>query len=194
MANSHEEIMQRRLKDYFQSSGTISGYVEDFENLFTELEASGYSSSIQHSRQGGATFLVWIPSYSLIILVQRRGDSTLKDTNKIGCYAWLTVKCVRHIFAHLVQGTPPILITFIVCIVTIRKVIHPLTLAVRLAANMIAGHLLLTLLGNTGPIIINSTILIQILILSQILLLILELAVSIIQSYVFTVLTTLYSR
>ncbi|KAK7872137.1 hypothetical protein R5R35_001704 [Gryllus longicercus] len=43
MANSLEEIMQRRLKDYLQSSGTIFGYVEDFENLFTELEASGYS-------------------------------------------------------------------------------------------------------------------------------------------------------
>jgi F-type H+-transporting ATPase subunit a len=92
------------------------------------------------------------------------------------------------------QGTPPILIPFIVCIETIRNVIRPLTLAVRLAANIIAGHLLLTLLGNTGPIIINSTILIQILILSQILLLILELAVSVIQSYVFAVLTTLYSR
>ncbi|KAK7788546.1 hypothetical protein R5R35_004765 [Gryllus longicercus] len=50
MANSLEEIMQRRLKDYLQSSGTISGYVEDFENLFTELEASGYSYSIRHSR------------------------------------------------------------------------------------------------------------------------------------------------
>lgn len=108
-------------------------------------------------------------------------------------YGW--INNTQHIFAHLVpQGTPPILIPFIVCIETIRNVIRPLTLAVRLAANIIAGHLLLTLLGNTGPIIINSTILIQILILSQILLLILELAVSIIQSYVFAVLTTLYSR
>ncbi|KAK7867710.1 hypothetical protein R5R35_004836 [Gryllus longicercus] len=32
MAISLEEIMQRRLKDYLQSSGTISGYAEDFEN------------------------------------------------------------------------------------------------------------------------------------------------------------------
>ncbi|WP_431834057.1 F0F1 ATP synthase subunit A, partial [Escherichia coli] len=55
-------------------------------------------------------------------------------------------------FAHLVpQGTPPVLIPFIVCIETIRNIIRPGTLAVRLAANIIAGHLLLTLLGNTGP-------------------------------------------
>lgn len=97
-----------------------------------------------------------------------------------------------HIFAHLVpQGTPPVLIPFIVCIERIRNIIRPGTLAVRLAANIIAGHLLLTLLGNTGPII--SLLLINLLIITQFLLLILESAVSIIQSYVFAVLRTLYS-
>lgn len=98
-----------------------------------------------------------------------------------------------HILAHLVpQGTPPALIPFIVCIETIRNVIRPGTLAVRLAANIIAGHLLLTLLGNTGPIIPSS--LLRILIIVQILLITLESAVAIIQSYVFAVLRTLYSR
>lgn len=98
-----------------------------------------------------------------------------------------------HIFAHLVpQGTPPVLIPFIVCIETIRNVIRPGTLAIRLSANIIAGHLLLTLLGNTGPAL--STLIINILIIVQLLLLILESAVSIIQSYVFAILSTLYSK
>lgn len=106
-------------------------------------------------------------------------------------YGWLNH--TNHIFAHLVpQGTPAILIPFIVCIETIRNVIRPGTLAVRLTANIIAGHLLLTLLGNTGPRI--SSIIISILLITQILLLILESAVAIIQSYVFAVLRTLYSR
>lgn len=97
-------------------------------------------------------------------------------------------------FAHLVpQGTPSVLIPFIVLIETIRNIIRPGTLAVRLAANIIAGHLLLTLLGNTGPSITSSLIL-SILIFSQILLLTLESAVAIIQSYVFAVLRTLYTR
>jgi F-type H+-transporting ATPase subunit a len=61
-----------------------------------------------------------------------------------------------------------------------------------LAANIIAGHLLLTLLGNTGPSITYS--LVYLLIIAQIALLILESAVAIIQSYVFAVLSTLYSR
>nr|ALO70708.1 ATP synthase F0 subunit 6 [Metopsia clypeata] len=97
-----------------------------------------------------------------------------------------------HMFAHLVpQGTPSVLMPFMVCIETISNMIRPGTLAVRLAANMIAGHLLLTLLGNTGPSM--SIVMINILLIIQILLLILESAVSMIQSYVFAVLSTLYS-
>nr|YP_010312078.1 ATP synthase F0 subunit 6 [Creophilus maxillosus]ULF02564.1 ATP synthase F0 subunit 6 [Creophilus maxillosus] len=105
-------------------------------------------------------------------------------------YGW--INNTTHMFAHLVpQGTPPVLMPFMVCIETISNIIRPGTLAVRLAANMIAGHLLMTLLGNTGP---SMTILmINILIFIQLLLLLLESAVAIIQSYVFTVLSTLYS-
>lgn len=106
-------------------------------------------------------------------------------------YGW--INHTQHIFAHLVpQGTPAILMPFIVCIETIRNIIRPGTLAVRLAANIIAGHLLLTLLGNTGPSL--SYIIISLLIGAQIALLVLESAVAIIQSYVFAVLRTLYSR
>nr|QRV62624.1 ATP synthase F0 subunit 6 [Rhithrodytes crux] len=105
-------------------------------------------------------------------------------------FGWLNH--TQHMFAHLVpQGTPALLMPFMVCIETISNIIRPGTLAVRLAANMIAGHLLLTLLGNTGPSM-NSSLL-MILILTQLLLLTLEFAVSIIQSYVFAILSTLYS-
>lgn len=106
-------------------------------------------------------------------------------------FGW--INHTKHIFKHLVpQGTPPALISFIVLIETIRNVIRPGTLAVRLAANMIAGHLLLTLIGNTGTIITIN--LISLLIFGQIILLILESAVAIIQAYVFSILRTLYSR
>lgn len=106
-------------------------------------------------------------------------------------YGWLNH--TQHIFAHLVpQGTPNVLIPFIVCIETIRNVIRPGTLAVRLTANIIAGHLLLTLIGNTGSSL--SAFLLTFLIIGQVALLVLESAVAIIQSYVFAVLSTLYSR
>nr|YP_009350914.1 ATP synthase F0 subunit 6 [Promirotermes pygmaeus]AQP28122.1 ATP synthase F0 subunit 6 [Promirotermes pygmaeus] len=105
-------------------------------------------------------------------------------------FGW--IKNTNHMFEHLVpQGTPTMLMPFMVIIETISNLIRPGTLAVRLTANMIAGHLLLTLLGNNGPAM-SSTLLI-VLIIAQILLLILEGAVAIIQSYVFAILSTLYS-
>lgn len=106
-------------------------------------------------------------------------------------YGWLIN--TQHIFIHLVpQGTPSILISFIVLIETIRNIIRPGTLAIRLTANIIAGHLLITLLGNTGSSLVHYIVIL--LLITQIILLILECAVAIIQSYVFTVLRTLYSR
>nr|APX40126.1 ATP synthase F0 subunit 6 [Chaetocnema arida] len=105
-------------------------------------------------------------------------------------YGWMNNTI--HMLAHLVpQGTPPILMPFMVCIETISNIIRPGTLAIRLSANMIAGHLLMTLLGNTGSSM--PIIMLNMLIITQILLLMLESAVAMIQSYVFAVLSTLYS-
>nr|YP_009694524.1 ATP synthase F0 subunit 6 [Eurydema qinlingensis]QEI26509.1 ATP synthase F0 subunit 6 [Eurydema qinlingensis] len=98
----------------------------------------------------------------------------------------------NYMFAHLVpSGTPNVLMPFMVVIETISNIIRPGSLAVRLTANMIAGHLLMSLLGNKS-ININSTIL-SIIMLVQMMLMLFESAVAIIQAYVFSVLTTLYS-
>nr|QWL15008.1 ATP synthase subunit 6 [Morphostenophanes sinicus] len=105
-------------------------------------------------------------------------------------YGWMNNTV--HMLAHLVpQGTPPVLMPFMVCIETISNIIRPGTLAIRLSANMIAGHLLMTLLGNTSSLLSSFTL--SMLLIVQILLLTLESAVAMIQSYVFAVLSTLYS-
>nr|WHL46478.1 ATP synthase F0 subunit 6 [Phalera takasagoensis] len=105
-------------------------------------------------------------------------------------YGW--INNTQNMFIHMIpQGTPSILMPFMVLIETISNIIRPGTLAVRLTANMIAGHLLMTLLSNTGPSM--SSYLIMMLILIQILLMILESAVAVIQSYVIAILSTLYS-
>lgn len=109
----------------------------------------------------------------------------------IGRILWSICYQYNRLFAHLVpSGTPGVLIPVIVIIETVRNIIRPGTLAVRLAANIIAGHLLLTLLGSQGPIL--SGFIIIGLIVGLILLIILELAVACIQSYVFTILRSLY--
>lgn len=106
-------------------------------------------------------------------------------------FGW--VNKTNHIFRHLVpQGTPNLLIPFIICIETIRNIIRPITLTVRITANIIAGHLLLTLLGNLATNI--NYYFFPILLFVQLLLITLEIAVSIIQSYVFAILLTLYTR
>nr|WEL32824.1 ATP synthase F0 subunit 6 [Pentaspinula unispinula] len=105
-------------------------------------------------------------------------------------YGWIIN--TNNMFIHLVpQGTPNMLMSFMVLIETISNMIRPGTLAVRLTANMIAGHLLLTLMGNTGTMISYKLVMIMLTI--QLMLVILEAAVAVIQSYVFSVLSILYS-
>nr|YP_009047798.1 ATP synthase F0 subunit 6 [Danaus chrysippus]YP_009259149.1 ATP synthase F0 subunit 6 [Idea leuconoe]AHA84117.1 ATP synthase F0 subunit 6 [Danaus chrysippus]ALO81916.1 ATP synthase F0 subunit 6 [Idea leuconoe] len=105
-------------------------------------------------------------------------------------FGW--INNTKHMFIHMIpQGTPPILMPFMVMIETISNIIRPGTLAIRLTANMITGHLLITLLSSMGNTI--NFYLISILIFMQILLLILESMVAIIQSYVISILSTLYS-
>jgi len=93
--------------------------------------------------------------------------------------------------AHLVpSGTPYVLMPFMVIIELIRNIIRPLTLSVRLAANIVAGHLLLTLLSSQCSNVLLVVLLP--LITALVLLAVLESAVALIQAYVFSVLSTLY--
>nr|YP_009536363.1 ATP synthase F0 subunit 6 [Ornithodoros hermsi]AYN50641.1 ATP synthase F0 subunit 6 [Ornithodoros hermsi]UYB78370.1 ATP synthase F0 subunit 6 [Ornithodoros hermsi] len=103
-------------------------------------------------------------------------------------YGWITQ--TNHMFSHMVPiGTPIFLSLFMVCIETISNLIRPLTLAVRLTANMISGHLLLCLLSN----IMQNFSSINLMVMPfMMILLLLEMAVAVIQSYVFITLTSLY--
>nr|ALD16171.1 ATP synthase F0 subunit 6 [Lycalopex sechurae] len=96
--------------------------------------------------------------------------------------------------AHfLPQGTPLPLIPMLVIIETISLFIQPMALAVRLTANITAGHLLIHLIGGATLALISiSTATASITFIILILLTILEFAVALIQAYVFTLLVSLY--
>lgn len=112
----------------------------------------------------------------------------------LGIIIYRIINYFNDLITHLTpQGTPILLIPFIVLIESIRLIIRPVTLSIRLTANIIAGHLLLSLLGSSGQSISNF-ILLNIMLFSQLLLFILEISVSIIQAYVFSILSTLYRR
>nr|YP_009529008.1 ATP synthase F0 subunit 6 [Ichthyoxenos japonensis]ATO58523.1 ATP synthase F0 subunit 6 [Ichthyoxenos japonensis] len=116
---------------------------------------------------------------------------TMALTMWIGYFIFKIISNPIHYLAHMVpQQTPILLLPFMVLIETLSNLIRPFTLAIRLFANMVAGHLLLALMSSSLTILnplTNITI-----ILLQILLMILETAVSFIQAYVFTMLCTLY--
>nr|ALC75301.1 ATP synthase F0 subunit 6 [Phoca groenlandica]ALC75314.1 ATP synthase F0 subunit 6 [Phoca groenlandica]ALC75327.1 ATP synthase F0 subunit 6 [Phoca groenlandica]ALC75340.1 ATP synthase F0 subunit 6 [Phoca groenlandica]ALC75366.1 ATP synthase F0 subunit 6 [Phoca groenlandica] len=96
--------------------------------------------------------------------------------------------------AHfLPQGTPLPLIPMLVIIETISLFIQPMALAVRLTANITAGHLLIHLIGGATLALMDiSTTTAFITFIILILLTILEFAVALIQAYVFTLLVSLY--
>lgn len=96
----------------------------------------------------------------------------------------------NHALAHLLPlSTPKPLIPVIILIESIRNLIRPLTLSVRLAANIVAGHLLLSLIS--GPVSGNNKIFLLVS-LPLLTLIILESAVAWIQAYVFSILSSLY--
>merc|ERR1711909_235228 len=92
---------------------------------------------------------------------------------------------------HLTPETTPVgLIPALVLVELTSLFIRPLTLFVRLMANIIAGHILLILLRNfylIFPFFIFNRFIIILLIL-----VLLEICVSLIQSYVFSILISLY--
>nr|YP_010308867.1 ATP synthase F0 subunit 6 [Rhipicephalus camicasi]UMB51138.1 ATP synthase F0 subunit 6 [Rhipicephalus camicasi] len=94
------------------------------------------------------------------------------------------------VMAHLVpMGSPMMLSFFMVIIETVSNIIRPITLSVRLTANMISGHLLIHLLSSISMF---SNLLFMLSIPFMIILLILETAVAFIQGFVFVILISLY--
>lgn len=96
--------------------------------------------------------------------------------------------------AHfLPQGTPFPLIPILIIIETISLFIQPIALAVRLTANITAGHLLIHLIGGATLVLISiSPLTAFITFIILVILTILEFAVALIQAYVFTLLVSLY--
>nr|AAP75392.1 ATP synthase 6 [Plectroglyphidodon dickii]AAP75394.1 ATP synthase 6 [Plectroglyphidodon dickii]QUJ18339.1 ATP synthase protein 6 [Plectroglyphidodon dickii] len=99
-----------------------------------------------------------------------------------------------HALGHLLpEGTPTPLIPVLIIIETISLFIRPIALGVRLTANLTAGHLLIQLIATAAfvllPLMPTVAIMTAILLF---LLTLLEVAVAMIQAYVFVLLLSLY--
>nr|WNV64225.1 ATP synthase F0 subunit 6 [Boulenophrys kuatunensis] len=96
--------------------------------------------------------------------------------------------------AHFLPiGTPSLLIPIMILIESISLIIRPLALGVRLTANLTAGHLLIQLVSMAALALIITSLTTAALITSLLYLLtLLEVAVAMIQAYVFVLLISLY--
>nr|YP_010029340.1 ATP synthase F0 subunit 6 [Aphis spiraecola]QOU10378.1 ATP synthase F0 subunit 6 [Aphis spiraecola] len=95
-------------------------------------------------------------------------------------------KNTKNMIAHLIPLNTPIYLAPLMTIIeTMSIIIRPMSLSIRLTANLIAGHLLMTLLNYNSLMIIIIFI--------QMFMMIFELCVALIQSYVFSILSSLYS-
>jgi len=99
------------------------------------------------------------------------------------------LKAFRAFLIHLVpSGTPGALIPLMVLIELVRNFIRPITLSVRLAANIVAGHLLIRLINRGSPLSLRASFII----IGGLLLYFLEVGVAFIQGYVFSTLRVIY--
>nr|ANJ78394.1 ATP synthase F0 subunit 6 [Littorina obtusata] len=95
----------------------------------------------------------------------------------------------------LPMGAPAPLNPFLVLIESVSILVRPITLSVRLMANMSAGHIVLTLIGNymTTSLFMPGAFSMLLLISIQVLYTIFEFGIGVIQAYIFCLLITLYS-
>nr|AZJ15878.1 ATP synthase F0 subunit 6 [Martes zibellina]AZJ15891.1 ATP synthase F0 subunit 6 [Martes zibellina] len=148
------------------------------------------------------SLILFIGSTNLLGLLPHSFTPTTQLSLNLGMaiplWAGTVITGFRHktkaSLAHfLPQGTPLPLIPMLVVIETISLFIQPMTLAVRLTANITAGHLLIHLIGGATLALMSiSTITAMVTFTILILLTILEFAVALIQAYVFTLLVSLY--
>nr|QIM14744.1 ATP synthase F0 subunit 6 [Peromyscus melanophrys] len=148
------------------------------------------------------SLMMFIGSTNLLGLLPHTFTPTTQLSMNLGMaiplWAGAVILGFRHklksSLAHfLPQGTPISLIPMLIIIETISLFIQPMALAVRLTANITAGHLLIHLIGGATLVLTSispPTASITFIILA--LLTILEFAVALIQAYVFTLLVSLY--
>nr|QAB45363.1 ATP synthase F0 subunit 6 [Callosciurus notatus] len=148
------------------------------------------------------SLILFIGSTNLLGLLPHSFTPTTQLSMNLGMaiplWAGAVITGFRHktkaSLAHfLPQGTPTPLIPMLIIIETISLFIQPMALAVRLTANITAGHLLMHLIGGATLALASispPTAMITFIIL--ILLTLLEFAVALIQAYVFTLLVSLY--
>lgn len=131
-----------------------------------------------------------------------RLTSQLIITFPLALTLWLRIVTSRFqknqtlVFAHfLPSGAPEWLNPFLILIEVIRYGVRPLTLAIRITANISTGHVVLSIIGSyNARFLLTSISLASLVIIIQTGYILFEIAIALIQAYIFRLLLTLFSN
>nr|WNH37016.1 ATP synthase F0 subunit 6 [Nezumia stelgidolepis]WNH38408.1 ATP synthase F0 subunit 6 [Nezumia stelgidolepis] len=173
-------------------------FITRFANqLFLPLNPSGHKWAPLF-----VALMIFLLSLNVLGLLPYTFTPTAQLSLNLGLAAplWLATVLIglrnqpTHSLGHLLpEGSPTPLIPLLIVIETISLVIRPIALGVRLTANLTAGHLLIHLVSSAVFTLLPSMMTVAILATSLLFLLtLLEMAVAVIQAYVFVLLLSLY--
>jgi len=162
-----------------------------------------YITHLKGLRQTVSTLFFSVVLINLIGLIPYffRTSRHLIFTLIFGLPLWLSIiisrftnSIIKSIAHFLPDGAPDWLNPFLVLIETTRVTVRPITLSFRLAANIRAGHIVLGLIGiYCAAAWFSSFIGIILLIISTVGYILFEVAICLIQAYIFCLLLSLYS-
>nr|YP_009315859.1 ATP synthase F0 subunit 6 [Oxyeleotris marmorata]AHB23418.1 ATP synthase F0 subunit 6 [Oxyeleotris marmorata]AIA77044.1 ATP synthase F0 subunit 6 [Oxyeleotris marmorata]AKL78570.1 ATP synthase F0 subunit 6 [Oxyeleotris lineolata] len=165
--------------------------------LFTPLNQGGHKWALAL-----ASLMLFLISLNMLGLLPYTFTPTTQLSMNMGFAVplWLTTVLIgmrnqpTAALGHLLpEGTPTPLIPVLIIIETISLFIRPLALGVRLTANLTAGHLLIQLIATAAFVLLPLMPTVAILTATLLFLLtLLEIAVAMIQAYVFVLLLSLY--
>lgn len=185
----------------------VSGH--RYITIFLGLKSISFSTVERRVGKRIGRFNLYVASLATMLVILNlvgmgpyifRCTSHLVFSLRLGLPLWLALILSRWskrtsgaIASLLPAGAPAGLNPFLVLIETVRILVRPLTLSVRLMANIRAGHIILGLVGNyifRG----NTIFVVMSLVIFQIFYTMFEFAICLIQAYIFCLLVVLYSN
>lgn len=188
------------LHSFWVCCGGVFSFIRGLLSVVGELVFRGFRGCMGGSVAVFSSLFCFLIVLNLVGLIPYvfRLTSHLAINLGISLPLWLCIVLMSGFYdlggflSHLQPiGSPALLNPFLCLIELVRNLVRPITLAVRLTANLRTGHILMGLLGlgfvNRGVLVRGLVVVVGLFYF------IFEMGVCFIQSYIFTLLPTLYA-
>nr|YP_009307974.1 ATP synthase F0 subunit 6 [Typosyllis antoni]AOR87159.1 ATP synthase F0 subunit 6 [Typosyllis antoni] len=177
--------------------------------LFSLVSTSSSLTKSTNSMFMKSAIGILTPTFMLIVLLNLYGaapytislTSHLMMTLSLGLPLWFAMilmamsTSIKLTSAHLLpENTPKFIASFLLLVETLSTYIRPITLSFRLSANISAGHVILGMMTSAFVYVMFSSMFISKPMLISTGYTMFELAICLIQAFVFILLTSMYSN